>query len=304
MVLASATWDAVWTSFAQQLDNPDFGVDDHLVLVLGEASVLATNLRACCERTTSAADEGEYSSRLTEPQQQVISTIVAALAQSGRGRSFVHRLLSRTQVEIFPDDIIDRDIAPLWMPEAPIARDRLLAILRDIAGGASRVRGSFDAVTLRDRLNSEHDIAIIEPSDWGVAHYRAVLRERAVIEVPGTSVVKRLTQEFLWPKATRYDRTRRPDFDDETPRHMIGVRSDEIDLSLFPAPNVDHVVVIAGPGLGKSVLIAALSAQAVTRGLSIELSASCPRMMPILMIGRPPTPSAMLLRCFDNDATC
>ncbi len=79
----------------------------------GEVLVLATNLRACCERTTSAADEGEYKSRLTEPQQQVISTIVAALAQSGRGRSFVHRLLSRTQVEIFPDDIIDRDIAPL-----------------------------------------------------------------------------------------------------------------------------------------------------------------------------------------------
>jgi predicted NACHT family NTPase len=136
-----------------------------------------------------------------------------------------------------------------------------------MVGGASRVRDSFNAAMLRARLKNEHDIEISEPLEWGAAHYRSIVSGRAVIEVPGTGMVKRVADAFLWPKARRYDRTRKSDFDDETPSSVIGVRSDQVDLSFFPSFGLDRVVVVAGPGFGKSVLSLALAAQTITRGL-------------------------------------
>jgi hypothetical protein len=264
--LGTNAWTSLWRSFSRQLLSPDIADDDRLVLVTGEASALATSLRECCTRTTSAVDDNEYLGRLSNEQKRVVESIRDVFRSDGHDLAFVRRVFSRTDIEVIPSSTIERDEAPRWMPDASVPAGRLLIILRDIAGGGSRFRASFESATLRDTLKSEHDIDVTEPGGWGAAHYRAIIAGRAVIEIPGTSVAKQINDSFPWPKAIRYDRTRQADFDDETPRYAYGVRSDEVDLSLFPSPGLDRLVVIAGPGFGKSVLTAALAARLAAQG--------------------------------------
>lgn len=264
--LGTDAWASLWRSFTRQLLNPNIADDDRLVLVMGEASALATNLRECGTRTTSAVDDNEYLGRLSNEQKRVVQSICDILEPDGHNLAFVRRVLSRTDIEVIPSSAIERDYAPQWMPDASALPERLLIILRDIAGGGSRFRASFEPAALRDTLKSEHDIDVTEPSGWGAVHYRTIIAGRAVIEIPGTSVAKQINDSFPWPKAIRYDRTRQADFDDETPRYVYGVRSDEVDLSLFPSPGLDRLIVIAGPGFGKSVLTTALAAKLAAQG--------------------------------------
>ena len=264
--LGSDAWVGLWSSFTSQFLSTDTTLDDRLVLAMGEASKLATDLRDCCERTTSATSDTEYLNRLTKTQKRIIDSILQILSSDGHDLSFIRKVLARSDVEIIPNSMIERDQAPLWMPEASVPSDRLLGILRDLAGGASRYRASFEPAELRARLKSEYEVDVAEPSGWGGTHYRSIIAGRAVIEIPGTSVSKQIDDNFPWPKATRYDRTRQADFDDETPRLFLGVKSDQVDLSLFPESGLERLVVVAGPGLGKSVLTIALAAQAIVQG--------------------------------------
>lgn len=263
-----AAWIGLWRNFAAQLAKPDFAADDTLALVVGEHTAAIGDLRACCERALSAADEAEWLGRLTAAQRRIALSIAAALAVGGSGLPLVRRLLARTEVEVVPDATIERDQAPLWMPDSPVARPaRLLAILRDMIGGKARVRGSFEPGRLRERLRDEHGIHLDEPAGWGAAQYREVIAERTRVEVPGTAVAGRVNELFVWPRARRHDRARPADFDDESPPWFVGVRSDQVDLSLFPSPGLDRVVVVAGPGFGKSVLLLALAERLAARGL-------------------------------------
>lgn len=264
--LGTDPWTTLWHDFSQQLLYPGVVDDDRLVLVVGEPSTLATNLHECCTRATSATDDNEYLARISTAQRRIVDSICGILEPRGHDLAFIRKMLSRTDIEVIPESTVERDYAPLWMPVASLPPDRLLIILRDIAGGASRFRTSFEPAALRDRLSCEHKIDISIPTDWGVAHYRSIIVGRAVIDIPGTGVSKRIDSTFPWPKAIRYDRERKSDFDDEAPRYAYGIRSDEIDLSLFPSPALDRLIVIAGPGFGKSVLTTALAAKLAAQG--------------------------------------
>jgi hypothetical protein len=267
IAIPSDAWDGLWQAFWRQLHVPAFKLEDRLVLTVGESSPKTNDLRACCERTTSTVNDDEYQKRLTEPQRNVISSIQNALAEYGCDARCVRDLLARVDVEFMQDTSIERDLAPLWMPESSATSQQLLGLFRDMAGGAARVRRSFDPPTLRARLKDEHGIEVTEPGGWGAAHYRTIVSGKAVIEVPGTGFVKPIEDLYLWPRANRYDRSHHPDFDDETPRSVIGIQSDSVDLSLFPSTGLGHLVVVAGPGFGKTVLSLALAASTVKRGL-------------------------------------
>src|SRR3546814_9832466 len=64
---------------------------------------------------------------------------------------------------------------------------------------------------------------------------------------------------FVWPRAQPYDRTRQADFEDENPN--LAHRGDEptLDLRTFPSEELHRVVVVAGPGYGKSALLTAIA---------------------------------------------
>ena len=203
---------------------------------------------------------------LNGSQKQLVHSIADILTDDEGAPTLVWRMMLRTDVEVIADNTVERDQAPIWMPAGPVESYQMLSLLRDLVGGASRVRDSFDAAKLRARLKELHGISISEPEGWGAAAYREIMVRRAIVEVPGTGLVYPVSKSFLWPRATRYDRTRRADFDDETPGWTIGARPDEVDLSAFPDTGLEQLVVVAGPGFGKSVLALALAEKAAVAG--------------------------------------
>jgi hypothetical protein len=265
LALGTESWSKLWIAFWRQLQG--IQPEDRLGLLIGEPSTLATDLRACSQRTTDVLSDQEYQTRLTAAQRTLIDQVVHALAEFSCDRTSARLLFARLDVEIIPEDAVERDLAVPWMPETSIEPERLLSVLRDMVGGASRVRGNFDPATLRARLKDEHGIEIGEPGGWGTNHYRTVVSGKAIIEVPGTGFAGPIESAFLWPRASRYDKNHRPDFDDESPGSFFGIRSETVDLSLFPSADLHRVVVIAGPGFGKSALSTALAAAAVQSGL-------------------------------------
>jgi hypothetical protein len=262
----SDAWIALWQSFANQFLSFDLQIEARLVLVIGEASNLATDLRECCMRMTSNSSHEEYLNRLTKNQKKIINSIESALLPDGRDLAFILNILAKTDIETIQGCTIERDFTPLWLPESSVAPNILLGILRDIAGGGARFRAKFEPASLRERLRTEHAIDLPEPSDWGSSHYRQIITEKALINIPGTNFSKRIDHDFPWPSATRYDRTRKADFDDETPRFDFDGQSDQVDIALFPTDGFARLVVVAGPGFGKSILTKALAAQTAKHG--------------------------------------
>jgi hypothetical protein len=127
-----------------------------------------------------------------------------------------------------------------------------------MAGGAARRRGLFQPAPLRRRLKLEHGLLLGEPPEWGLESYRAMIKQLSRIEVPGTGVAGPAEELFVWPRARDHDRTRHSDFEDENPAFR---ESDEVglDLRAFPNEQLDRVVVVAGPGHGKSALLTAIA---------------------------------------------
>lgn len=260
--VGSDAWVTLWRNFKSQMENPSFASEDHLRLVLGAHGQLAAALRGASDRATAATDVSEWQRRLTEVQKRVVRGIAEALDDLEDGHPSVWRILTRSVVEVVPDDTVERDYTPLWMPESGSEPKHLLSALRDVAGGASRIRATFDAPTLRIRLREECGIEIREPAAWGAGVYRETVINSASVVVPGASQTRPVSDAFLWPHASRYDKSRQPDFDDEIPRAVVGIRTDDINLMDFGSPGLDKVVVIAGPGMGKSQLVVALSHRA------------------------------------------
>ncbi len=264
--VSSEAWGRAWQQFWKQLKRPGSELEDRLIFVFGEVSRTASDLDECCRRTTGVADQKEYLERLTEAQCALFVRIEAALGGSIVTSSDVRMMLSRLDVEVYPHASIDRDHAPLWMPDSNLEPSVLLARLRDMASKASGVRGDFVPGKLLERLRDE-GIIIGEPKGWGAETYRSVLMGKFVIEVPGTGVVRPIDETFIWPRAHRYDRLHRADFDDEVPHPWFGIGPNSVDLSIFPSVGLDNVVVVSGPGFGKSTVSLALAKRALRRGL-------------------------------------
>jgi hypothetical protein len=126
---------------------------------------------------------------LTAPQQRVVKAIQVCLPEHQSTVENVRRLLSQSEIETITPEMVERDLPTYWMPSASVSPDQLLSILRDLVGGGSRVRASFDGATLRARLREQHGVDIPDPEDWGSGRYRNVVPAGA-IEVSGTTFAR------------------------------------------------------------------------------------------------------------------
>lgn len=253
-------WDRLWTALAAQREKiTDL---DRLTVVLGEPSVLASALRDCARRTDSS-DAAEWRSRLTDEQKEVIDAVKTVIGSDDAGAL---RIFAAIDVEVISENTVERDYAPLWMPavEDPT---RFLGYLRDTAGGGARTRALFEPARLRTELHRLHGVDIADPPGWGADLYRHSLANLLRITVPGTSIVRSLEDGFIWPFATKPDNGRRRDFDDDWGRWLLGVEPEGIDLSAFPSAELDKLIIVAGPGFGKSTLLTALASRALAAGL-------------------------------------
>ncbi|USX18419.1 hypothetical protein NHH82_21425 [Oxalobacteraceae bacterium OTU3REALA1] len=252
-----------WVSLWRSMHNQPLSPADSLSLILGEPSTAATDLRALSDRT-DGADAEEWSARLTSAQRDLAASIARAInAETAE----VFQLFKRIEIRVVPAAEIDRDYVPIWIPESTVAAARLFEALTQIAWEGAETRGRFHSAGLRDRLNSQFEITITTPASWGLASYLSAVVSLATIEVPGTDFRPAQAAEFLWPRGLRFDRNKRVDFDDDLPRWRDFMDSEEIDLRNFPSNGLNAMVVIAGPGFGKSTLVHAIARKTSIGGL-------------------------------------
>lgn len=255
-------WEALWPAFHRQLD-PERSSTDRVELVLGEPSQLASNLAELTTRR-DGSDVEEWMRRLTEPQRN----LVAAIAKLIDGDSHaVMWLASKLDISVMPASSLARDYVPQWMPPSSAKMERLFRELTRMALEGAATRTRFDGVSLYDRLRSEADIVVADPPHWGTETYRSALAAMSSIEVPGTGFSRLAEDEFLWPRCLEYDRNRPPDFDDDLPGWRDLSEGATVDLRDFPSTDLDALVVIAGPGFGKTTLVNAIARKTAQDGL-------------------------------------
>lgn len=255
--VGNSAWSGIWRSLSAQHQSTTFGNNDQLVLVIEERSNGSEAVAALCERAASSIDEQELRVRLTRAQVSAFESIASILASGAAACE----LLSRTSVRHLPLAEIERELARRRLAGGQSPPPALLPILRDMAGGGARRRGLFQPAPLRRRLKLEHGLLLGEPPEWGLESYRTIIRRLSRIEVPGMGVAGPAEELFVWPRARDHDRTRPTDFEDESP--PFGERDKEVglDLRVFPSEQLDRVVVVAGPGHGKSALLTAIASK-------------------------------------------
>lgn len=256
------TWKSLWSALRRQLAGGP-SPDDRFELVLGEPSALASDLKELAARS-DGADVEEWLQRLTARQRAIASSIAEAICADDAA---VLRIFNRLDLSVWPSKELERDYVPLWMPAASVPAVRLFEALAGMAWAGSETRSRFEGAALRDRLSAEWEIAIADPPSWGLESYRATIVTLADIEVPGTGFRQAPDADFLWPRCLRYDRDRRPDFDDDLPGWRDLSASEEVDLRGFPGVDLNAVVVVAGPGFGKSTLVNAIARRTALAGL-------------------------------------
>lgn len=98
-----------------------------------------------------------------------------------------------------------------------------------------------------------------EPPEWGLAAYRSTIQRLSRVEIPGLGISGSVEELFVWPRAQLYDRNRQSGFEDEDPALDSHRQEVTLNLRLFPTEELHRVVVVAGPGYGKSALLTALA---------------------------------------------
>jgi hypothetical protein len=245
-------WDKLWKQLGAQRTNPGFHENDTMQVVVANST---QRFDDCVEMSKRAQAEGldEWVARLSKRHITVLDDIVkqvgsrhAALAIFQR-TSFIH--WSQEHVE------------------AEFARRRLAAggstalpnILRDVISGGAGHRAHYRAGPLRRRLALEHNLHLEEPPAWGLTAYREAIKNQGTITIPGTDRSGRVEELFVWPTARDFQSDGLRGFEDEDPGYWREPTRDSVDLRDFPQQEFDRIVVVAGPGYGKSALLTALS---------------------------------------------
>lgn len=248
-------WDNLWADLLAETTAATTRPDDRLAIVVSERTAASDTVTDLGTLAESSVDATEFERRLTGAQRTVLGKI-------GTSRASLHErfeLLRRMEVIVRSEAEIEREFAARRGNATNATPATLLALLRDLAGGHARTRQTFRAPTLRQRLLTDHGVAIMEPTDWGVDAYRDAIRRAARIEIPGTGLAGPALDVILWPRVREWERVR-GDFDDEVPLEHVEPAEAQVDLRRFPAQDLHRCVLIAGPGHGKSALLAAIGA--------------------------------------------
>lgn len=253
--VGSEAWTALWKDLASQSEPPGFGPLDQLTIVVAERSAASDALSQLCDRAASSIDAGEFSSRVSDSQRAALASIETIVG--GRAQAF--ELLRRTRLLHMPEEDIERELGRRRLTGGAATLPSLLPALRDMAGGASRRRGLFRSASLRRRLKLEHGLLLGEPAEWGIPSFRSATRQMARLTIPGTAISGPAEQMFVWPRAREFDASKRTDFESENPALQTDGDETGIDLRTFPTDGFDRVVVVAGPGHGKSALLTAIA---------------------------------------------
>lgn len=244
------TWKAMWTRLAEQVELASFRNDDQLTLVVEKSTRASEMVRELGERAR-ACEASEFRSRLSNELDAALTSIGSIV-----GAKRDYEVVRRTKVLHCPMDAIEADVRRWLDGHSP--SPSLFSILRDIVTQGAGRRGAFSPLLLRERLRDEHGITLPEPVEWRLDSYRATIRRQARIEVPGTRIAGPAERVFVWPRARKYDPTRVSSFEDEDPTLVEPYWERHLDLRAFPDDRLNRILVVGGPGYGKSALLTAI----------------------------------------------
>ncbi len=248
-------WDTLWSNVRAQAEDVRTRPDDRITIVVSDDTETTRDLRELCIRGGSALDHLEFASRLTIPQ----TTLLSRIGRDMQCAEERFRLLRRVDVRLLQEHEIQREVAQRLAQVAGGPDATILSVLRDLAGGQARTRKLFRAPSLRSRLQREHAIQVSEPIEWGLSAYRETVRRLARIEVPGSGNSRPASEVLVWPSLRDLNRAVPSDFDDELPPDRPDTLRSVIDMKSFPSELMDRLVVVAGPGYGKSALLSAVA---------------------------------------------
>lgn len=255
LTIRSSTWSQVWRSLSAQYAASNFDANDKLTIVIGEPSNDSQVLAELCARAASSLNEQELRSRLTRAQGSALESISRIIESS----EITLELLRQTSVRHLREQEIHNELARRRLAGGQAPPPDLLSVLRDIAGGQARRRGLFRAAPLRRKLKLERGIDLAEPPEWGLPSYRAMVSRLSRIQIPGMGVAGPAEELFVWPRAREHDLARRSDFEDEMLALSEMTNETGINLRVFPSEPLDQIIIVAGPGYGKSALLTAIA---------------------------------------------
>ncbi len=145
------------------------------------------------------------------------------------------------------------------IPASSVSLENLFTTLRDACGGAARVRASFSAALLADRLATSHNITLTGAPGDGLLSYLAALEMKYhAIVVPGTSFRGPLDDLLRMPTIEVTTTNEPSDFEDESYSRLRSFLGEVIELALFPRAARKHLLLEAGAGFGKSTVLHAV----------------------------------------------
>lgn len=251
----NVAWTNLWKGVGAQYSSPELGLGDKFSILVETETAVSRLVADICAIAESSPNSSEFRSRMTDAQRSTVANIIGILGSE----EIAFHIFRRTMVIALPNIQIERELAIKRLTGEQLAPENLLAVLRDIVGGEGRRRGLFLSATLRRRLYSEHGIRLAEPIEWGLDAYRAYLKRRSRIEIPGTGITRLAKDLFVWPRVRLFDRARVTSFEDENIQVNDADHERGTDLSLFPNMEAEKVIIVAGPGHGKTALIATVS---------------------------------------------
>lgn len=253
-------WRGLWTAFAAQAQETGFGAEDRLVIAMGSRSILSTRLQALMDRAAASPDETEWRARLGSDLLKTLAAIETAIPSNAK----LFRLLRITEVRVLTLEELNSEFQRLDLGTATPAPMALQSHLRDLVGGAARIRKTFRAAPLRRALASDFGADLFEPKDWGLAAYRDTVRRACRIPIPGKGGVSAPASDLIvWPRARAIEARPDRDFEDEVPTWNTERSKGDVTLAQFPDDSVRQCILVAGPGFGKSTLISAISARLI-----------------------------------------
>lgn len=249
----SKPWKKLWAHLYAQR-NESFGEHDELQVVVAERNQLFEDCAEMTERSL-AENVDEWVKRLTNDQVTILDDIVKHVGT----RDAALEIFQKTTFLYWPDRHIEDEFNRRRLSSGAGGPSTLLTTLRDIVSSGARRRTLYRAGPLRRRLELEHSLKITEPPEWGLPAYRAALQNLGHISIPGTTRNGTVDELFVWPSVRDLQPDGLRDFEDEELSSWREPDHNDVDLRDFGQPEFDRLVVIAGPGCGKSALLTALA---------------------------------------------
>ena len=271
LIAGSAPWKSFWKDALQQLTTSSSELDRFLLSV-GNYNDDLNDLRELSDRSKGKENLSEWLDALSQRQTTLLEKIVLTAETEQAG---LFQLMRRLSVQFLSFEQIETIGIRDRIPASSTAPETLFAVLRDLCGGAGRIRDTFTSRSLAETLSAKKQIKLAGASGDGLAGYlRAIEVRYSTISVPGTPLTGTTDELWVAPSLVAAQPSQGRDFEEEahhrgfywSSRASVG---EPFDLSLFPSSGSSRILIEAGAGFGKSSIIAAIARQLATQGVYV-----------------------------------